>query len=117
MADFDQRSGVDATVEPIKGIGALLGFAIGFAAAHRSGASTIDAAMHGLVGAVLLWAIAWYLALWLVREMMKSHVDEQRRRYEEHVATLRQRKAGGEDVGALPSIVPHATLELPKPKQ
>ena len=36
----DQRTGVEAIVEPIKAIGALLGFAIGFLASHGARAPT-----------------------------------------------------------------------------
>src|SRR3954451_17853515 len=81
--------GIAAVVEPIKDGGALAGFAIGFFAAHRSGADLTGSAMHGLVGAALLFVIAWYLGLWLVREMMVTHVEEQRRLYTERIEELK----------------------------
>ena len=90
----DQRTGVEAIIEPIKAIGALVGFAIGFMASHRSGADLTGSVLHGLVGAVLLLGIAWMGAVWLVREMMISHVQEQRRLYEARV----ERGARGQGV-------------------
>src|SRR3954452_979919 len=93
----DQKAGVEAVVEPIKAVGGLLGFLVGFLAAHRSGADLTSAAstapparaaMHGLLGAALLWIVAWFLAVYLVREMMTSHVEEQRRMYNERVEAM-----------------------------
>jgi hypothetical protein len=112
--DTGQRAGVDAVVEPIKAAGAALGFLIGFVAAHRSGASLTDAALHGLLGAALLLPVAWYLGLWLVREMMTTHVDEQRRLYTERIETLRARAAEtGGDLPAITKPMPRATLQPP----
>jgi hypothetical protein len=88
-----QSEGVAAVVEPIKAGGAVLGFAIGFAAAWRSGADLTAAAMHGLVGAALLWALAWWVGLFLVREMMLAHVEEQRVLYSERVARIQAQAA------------------------
>ena len=42
----DQRTGVEAIVEPIKAIGALLGFAIGYLASWRSGADMTGSVIH-----------------------------------------------------------------------
>jgi hypothetical protein len=108
----DQRTGVEAIVEPIKALGALLGFAIGFLASWRSGADMTGAVIHGLVGALLLLGIAWLAAVWLVREMMILHVQEQRKLYEERVAEVQRVKAEREHAQAtpLPSPVPRVTL-------
>src|SRR5690242_6672498 len=86
---LDQKSGVQAVVEPIKAAGGLLGFAVGFLAAHRSGADLPGSVEHGLLGAALLWMLAWFLALYLVREMMTGHIEEQRRLYTERVEAAR----------------------------
>ena len=51
--------------------------------------------MHGLLGAALLWIVAWFLAVYLVREMMTSHVEEQRRMYNERVEAMRAALQGG----------------------
>jgi hypothetical protein len=108
----DQRTGVEAIVEPIKAVGALLGFLIGFVASWRSGADVTGSVLHGLIGAVLLLGIAWLAAVWLVREMMISHVQEQRRLYEERVELSRQAHAAREQAKAtpLPPAVPRVTL-------
>jgi hypothetical protein len=108
----DQRTGVEAIVEPIKALGALLGFAIGFLASWRSGADMTGAVIHGLVGALLLLGIAWLAAVWLVREMMILHVQEQRKLYEERVAEVQRVKAEREHAQAtpLPPPVPRVTL-------
>jgi hypothetical protein len=106
----DQAAGIAAVVEPIKAIGALVGFGIGFLTAHRTGADVTDSAIHGLVGAVLLFIIAWYLGLTLVREVMLRHVEEQRAIYAERVEEMKAR-AEGQDLGVtLPQAVPRATL-------
>jgi hypothetical protein len=108
----DQRTGVEAIVEPIKAIGALLGFAIGYLASWRSGADMTGSVIHGLIGALLLLGIAWLGAVWLVREMMISHVMEQRRLYEARVAESRQAAEARAQAQAtpLPPPVPRATL-------
>jgi hypothetical protein len=110
--EIDQKTGVQAIVEPIKAIGALLGFAVGFLAEKRSGADLTGCILHGLLGAVLLCGIAWMAAVWLVREMMLAHVEEQRKLYEQRVAE--HRAAAAERAQArntpLPSPVPRATL-------
>jgi hypothetical protein len=108
----DQRTGVEAIVEPIKAVGALLGFAIGFIASWRSGADMTGAVIHGLIGALLLLGIAWMAAVWLVREMMILHVQEQRRLYEERVEEVQRVKAEREHAAAtpLPPPVPRVTL-------
>jgi len=112
----DQKAGVEAVVEPIKAIGGLIGFGVGFLAAHRSGADLTSSAMHGLLGAVLLWIVAWFLAVYLVREMMAGHIEEQRRMYNERVEAMRARAQGGAAPSAtqgLPTSVPRAQLGPP----
>src|ERR1700712_4954179 len=108
----DQKTGVEAIIEPIKAVGALVGFAIGFMASRRSGADLTGCVLHGLLGAVLLLGIAWLGAVWLVREMMISHVQEQRRLYEARVEEALQAKATREQVRTtpLPPPVPRVTL-------
>jgi hypothetical protein len=109
---IDQRAGVEAIVEPIKAVGALVGFVIGFAASYRSGADLTGSVLHGLIGAVLLTGIAWLGAVWLVREMMISHVQEQRRLYEARVEAANEARAAREQARAtpLPPPVPRVTL-------
>jgi hypothetical protein len=112
-AGHDQAAGVAAVVEPIKAFGAIAGFGIGFLAAHRSGADATDAAIHGLIGAVLLFLIAWYLGLTLVRETMLRHVEEQRTIYAERMEEMKAR-AESQDLGVtIPQAVPRATLAPP----
>jgi hypothetical protein len=108
----DQRTGVQAIVEPVKALGALLGFAIGFLASHRTGADLTGAVIHGLVGALLLCGIFWMGAVWLVREMMISHVQEQRLLYEARVEDALKAHAAREQarVTPLPPAVPRVTL-------
>jgi hypothetical protein len=112
----DQKAGVEAVVEPIKAVGGLVGFLVGFMAAHRSGADLTSAAMHGLLGAALLWVVAWFLAVYLVREMMMSHVEEQRRMYNERVEAMRAARGTsnpGQSQPTLPTSMPRAQLGPP----
>ena len=108
----DQKTGVEAIMEPIKAVGALVGFAIGFMASRRSGADLTGCVLHGLLGALLLLGIAWLGAVWLVREMMISHVQEQRKLYEARVAEALDAKAQRDQARAtpLPPPVPRASL-------
>jgi hypothetical protein len=113
--EVDQKSGVEAVIEPIKAVGGVLGFLVGFMAAHRSGADLTSAAIHGLLGAALLWVVAWFLAVYLVREMMMSHVEEQRRMYTERVEAMRANTPGSSGPGqpVIPTAVPRAQLKPP----
>ena len=107
-----QRAGVEAVVEPIKAFGALTGFAIGFFVEYQSGADLTGSVLHGLIGAALLFVIAWYFGLWLVRELMLKHVEEQRELYERKVAEIAARKGEVQpDLSQIP--VPRATLSPP----
>ena len=118
-SSLEQHVGIQAVVEPIRAIAALVGFGVGFLASHRSGADATTAALHGLVGAVLLFLLGWYVALMLVRELMKQHVDEQRRLYTERVQELHARAGQGgaqapDGVAALAKTMPQAVLGPPK---
>src|SRR3954469_15390995 len=111
----DQKGGVEAVIEPIKAIGGLIGFGVGFLAAHRSGADLTSSTLHGLVGAALLWIVAWFLAVYLVREMMARHIEEQRRLYNERVEAIRARTSSG-PAGTPPALqggIPRAQLGPP----
>ena len=108
-----QRAGVEAVVEPVKALGALSGFVIGFYVSHQSGANLTEETLHGLLGAALLFIVAWYFALWLVRELMLQHVEEQRRLYTQKVDEIRTR--GGKVAEPTPpGMVPQAVLTPPE---
>jgi hypothetical protein len=112
----DQKAGVEAVIEPIKAVGGLIGFGVGFMAAHRSGADLTSSTLHGLVGAALLWIVAWFLAVYLVREMMTRHIEEQRRVYNERVEALRTITQGSSRAPAqqaLQANMPRAQLGPP----
>lgn len=111
-----QKAGVDAVVEPIKAVGAAAGFAIGFLASHRTGADNVDAAMHGLLGAVIFYVIAWYVGLQLVRQMMAAHVEEQRRIYTARVEEMNRRVREGQMPGYAPMPVPQGRASLKPPE-
>ena len=82
------------------------------ALAWRSGSDMTGSVIHGLIGALLLLGIAWLAADWLVREMMISHVQEQRRLYEARVEQALNAKTAREQARAtpLPPPVPRASL-------
>ena len=77
---IDTPTAIAAIVSPIKALGALLGFAIGFVATYRAGGAVSDSILHGILGALLLLPCAWFLALFLVREGIKANVQLQRHR-------------------------------------
>jgi hypothetical protein len=68
--------------------------------------------IHGLIGALLLCGIFWMGAVWLVREMMILHVQEQRTLYESRVAEAVKAHEAREQARAtpLPAAVPRVTL-------
>ena len=96
MADsgqIDTPTAIAAIVAPIKAVGALIGFAVGFAATYRFGGAVSDSIMHGLLGALLVTPLAWFLALFLVREGIKANVDIQRRHYDARVMQAKRQVA------------------------
>jgi hypothetical protein len=91
--DLDTPAAISAIVDPIKAVGGLVGFAIGALATYRSGGAIPDSIMHGILGALLLYPVAWFLALILVREGIRANVDDQRRAYERKVVDAKRQIA------------------------
>ena len=109
----DQRTGVEAIIEPIKAVGALarLRRSASWRAIARAPISPARCCT-GWSARCCCCGIAWLGAVWLVREMMISHVQEQRRLYEARVEEALQAKAAREQARAtpLPPPVPRVTL-------
>jgi len=84
---------IEAIVEPIRAGGALLGFAVGAYATYAAGGAFDDCVIHGLVGGALVMPIAWFLALFIVRESIRGNVDDQRREYDARVEEARRQVA------------------------
>ena len=59
--------------------------------------------------------LAWFVAVYLVRAMMASHIDEQRRLYTERVEAMRARtqSAGRQEQQLPPGGIPRARLGPP----
>ncbi len=94
MADtIDTPTAIAAIVSPIKAVGALLGFAVGFVATYRAGGAISDSIMHGLLGSLLVLPCAWFLALFLVREGIKANVVEQRAEYDQRLVEAKRKVA------------------------
>ncbi len=91
--NIDTPTAIAAIVSPIKALGALLGFAVGFVATYRSGGAISDSVMHGILGALLLMPVAWFLALFLVREGIKGNIHQQRAQYDVRVAQAKRQVA------------------------
>ena len=49
--------------------------------------------MHGILGALLLMPVAWFLALFLVREGIKGNIAQQRQQYDVRVAEAKRQVA------------------------
>jgi hypothetical protein len=81
---------IEAIVEPIRAGGALLGFAVGAYATRAAGGAFADCVIHGLVGAALVMPIAWFFALFIVRESIRGNVEQQRRDYDAKVEEARR---------------------------
>jgi hypothetical protein len=64
-------------VEPLRAGGAILGFAVGFLATYRSGGALPESTIHGLVGALLLGPVGWFLGLVLIREAIRANIEDQ----------------------------------------
>jgi hypothetical protein len=84
---------IDAIVEPFRAGGALIGFAVGAYATHAAGGALWDCVTHGLLGAVLVMPLAWFLALFIVRESIRGNVEDQRRDYETRVEDAKRQVA------------------------
>ena len=61
-------SAIAGFVEPLRAGAAILGFAVGFLATYRSGGALPEATIHGLVGALLLGPVGWFLGLVLISQ-------------------------------------------------
>ena len=106
-------------VDPIRAVGALFGFAVGAVSTWRLGGDLTDSVLHGLLGAVLLFPIAWFLGLVLVREMIRASVEEQREEYDQRVveakrSLARQYAASGTPLP--PALLEHAPPALRAPQ-
>jgi len=71
-------SAIAGFVEPLRAGAALLGFAVGFLATYRSGGGLSESTIHGLVGALLLGPVGWFLGLVLIREAIRANIEDQR---------------------------------------
>lgn len=69
---------ISGFVEPLRAGGALLGFAVGFLATYKSGGALPESVIHGLVGALLLGPVGWFLGLVLIREAIRANIEDQR---------------------------------------
>ena len=76
---------ISALVGPFRAVGSLLGFAVGFAATYRSGGAVTDSILHGLLGALLVSPLFWFLGLLLVREAIRINVEDQKHAYADQV--------------------------------
>jgi hypothetical protein len=108
--ELDTPSAIAAIVDPIKAVGALIGFAIGFAATYRSGGAITDSIMHGILGALLLYPVAWFLALILVREGIRANVEDQRKAYDRKVLDAKRQIAAQMQASGIP--LPPALQDL-----
>ncbi len=90
---IDTPTAIAAIVSPIKALGALIGFAVGFVATYRAGGAISDSIMHGILGALLLLPCAWFLALFLVREGIKANVQLQRQQYDQRLQQAKRQVA------------------------
>lgn len=98
-------------VDPIRTAGALVGFAVGAVSTWRLGGDLTDSVLHGLLGAVLLYPIAWFLGLVLVREMIRANVEKQREDYDRRVVEAKQtlaRQYAASGTPLPPALVEHA---------
>ncbi len=89
-APLSPAESIAGMVDPIRSAGALLGFAVGAVSTWRLGGGLTDCVLHGLLGALLLFPIAWFLGLLLVREMIRANVEEQREDYDRRVAEAKR---------------------------
>jgi hypothetical protein len=84
---------IEAIVEPFRAGGALIGFVAGAYATHAAGGALWDCVTHGLLGAALVMPLAWFLALFIVRESIRGNVVDQRRDYEVRVEDAKRQVA------------------------
>jgi hypothetical protein len=84
---------VAAFVEPLKAAAAILGFTVGFLATYRSGGGMVECTIHGLVGALLLAPVGWFLGLVLIREAIRANIEDQRAAHDIRVLEAKRQLA------------------------
>jgi hypothetical protein len=92
-ASISAPQAIEAIVEPFRAGGALIGFVAGAYATHAAGGALWDCVTHGLLGAILVMPLAWFLALFIVRESIRGNVVDQRREYETRVEDAKRQVA------------------------
>lgn len=55
-----------------RAVGGLVGFTVAFLVCRRAGLPLADAALRGLVGALVLWLVAWWCALTVVTALART---------------------------------------------
>jgi len=96
-------------VEPMRAGAAILGFLVGFLATYRSGGALAESTIHGLVGALLLGPVGWFLGLVLIREAIRANVEDQRTAHNMRVEDARRQLV--EQLQASGHAVPAALME------
>ena len=122
MADepttMSTNESIAALVDPIRAAGAVLGFAVGFLATFRMGGDLTGSILHGLLGATILFPLAWFLGLVIVREMIRGNVEEQRGQYDREVAQAKAKLAAqfaAQGLPVPPQLAEHAPRSLEAP--
>ena len=114
MAAANQNSSAGAIagfVEPLRAAGAILGFAVGFLATYRSGGAFAESTIHGLVGALLLGPVGWFLGLVLIREAIRANIEDQRAAHDMRVQEAKRQLV--EQLQASGHAVPAALMDPP----
>ena len=114
MAAANQNSSAGAIagfVEPLRAAGAILGFAVGFLATWRSGGAFAESTIHGLIGALLLGPVGWFLGLVLIREAIRANIEDQRTAHNNRVQDAKRQLV--EQLQASGHPIPASLLDAP----
>jgi hypothetical protein len=106
---------IAAIVGPFRAAGSLLGFAVGFLATYRSGGAVADSVLHGLLGALLVSPLFWFLGLLLIREAIRVNVEDQKEAYAEQVVEAKRYVA--EQMSKQGLQVPQGLRDAVNPRQ
>jgi formate/nitrite transporter FocA (FNT family) len=113
--ESESSAGVGVWIARARAGSALLGFAIAFVVASRAGMPMVDAAIRGLIGAVIFSVVGWWCGLLVIQALMRSAVHQRTVRAQEGVRRAREMEAepaaaatssAGVDAPAAPTVAP-----------
>lgn len=81
MAKADEPAAMPGSIgiwtQRARGVGLLLGFAVAFLVSRREGLPLSDAALRGVIGALVMSVIAWWCSLLVITGLIRTALARQ----------------------------------------